>query len=337
LIDLIDRRPGTWLGMPGQRPKRLQANPSSPPPLTEAKSRLPPLLALVRPRQWYKNALVFVPLLFSGNLGTQGLWLPVGLTFLAFCALSGAVYAANDVADARRDRLHPRKRHRPVASGAVSPAVAVVLALVLAAAGLAAMAWVNALTFTAGVAYLLLQCAYNGALKRLLLWDVLAVAFGFVLRALAGTTALEIGAPTEWLIVCTFLFALYLALAKRRAELLHLGEGQGEADAHRPVLAAYSPSFVDQAMQTSATLLLMAYTLYTFFGPDKWLMFTLPFAFYGVFRHSWLVQQGLVADEAEAMWRDRGVQANVAFWIATILAVQAGAPQAFFAWVGTLS
>ncbi|MFA5944285.1 MAG: UbiA prenyltransferase family protein [Candidatus Thermoplasmatota archaeon] len=299
-----------------------------------AESRLPPLLALLRPRQWYKNLLVLVPILFAGHVGDAALWPAVGATFLAFCALSGAVYASNDVVDAARDRTHPRKMHRPVASGVVSPTVAILLALVLAAAGLAALAWVNALTFAMGVAYLLLQCAYNGALKRLLLWDAIAVAFGFVLRALAGTTALELGPPTEWLIVCTFLFALYLALAKRRAELLHAEPGT--AQTHRPALAAYNPAFVDQTMQTSATLLLAAYTMYTFFGPDKWLMFTLPFAFYGVFRHSWLVQQGRVADEAEAMWRDRALQVNTALWIATLLIVQAGAPQEFFAWLGAM-
>lgn len=300
--------------------------------------RIPPLLDLLRPRQWYKNALVFIPLLFSGHLGTTALWPAVGATFLAFCALSGAVYASNDVVDARRDREHPRKRHRPVASGAVSPTGALAFALALAAAGLATLLWVNALTFTMGVAYLLLQCLYNGALKRMLLWDAIAVAFGFVLRALAGTTAMEVGPPTEWLIVCTFLFALYLALAKRRAELIHLDDdhGPGTAEAHRPVLAAYNPTFVEQTMQTSATLLLMAYTLYTFFGPDLWLMFTLPFAFYGVFRHSWLVQAGIVADEAEAMWRDRALQVNAIAWVASILVVQAGVPQAFVAWVGTL-
>ena len=304
--------------------------------MTEAQSRLPPLLALLRPRQWYKNALVFVPILFSGHVRDATVWPAVAATFLAFCALSGAVYASNDVVDAARDRAHPRKRHRPIASGAISPAVAIAFALLLAAAGLAALVWVNRLTFVMGVAYLLLQCAYNGALKRMLLWDAIAVAFGFVLRALAGTTALEVGPPTEWLIVCTFLFALYLALAKRRAEIVHLGDGAGEAEAHRPVLAAYNPAFVEQTMQTSATLLLMAYTLYTFFGPDKWLMFTLPFAFYAVFRHNWLVQAGIVADEAEAMWRDRALQVNTAFWVATILAVQARLPQDLFAWFGAL-
>lgn len=287
-------------------------------------------MALLRPRQWYKNLLVLVPLLFSGNLGNGSLWLPVGATFVAFCALSGATYAANDVLDAERDRQHPRKRERPVASGAIRPGAAVAWALLLAAGGLALLAWVDPLTMAMGVLYLVLQAAYNGLLKRLLLWDALGVALGFVLRALAGTTAMDLGPPTEWLIVCTFLFALYLALAKRRAEL-------AQGTAHRPVLAAYRPGFVDQAMQTSATLLLAAYSLYTFFGTTSWMMFTLPFAFYGVFRHMWLVHEGRVADEAEAMWRDRAIQVNTALWVAIILAVQAGWPQRLVAWIGAMA
>jgi 4-hydroxybenzoate polyprenyltransferase len=303
-------------------------------PLSEARpSRPPPLLTLLRPRQWYKNLLVLVPLVFSGNLGTVEVWPRVAATLAAFCALSGAVYAANDVVDAGRDRAHPRKRLRPVASGEVSAAAALLLATALAFAGLAALLWVNPLTFAMGVLYLALQAVYNGALKRVLLWDAMAVAFGFVLRALAGTTALEVGPPTEWLIVCTFLFALYLALAKRRAELLRL---DADGAAHRPVLAEYSPPFVEQAMQAAAILLLAAYSLYTFTGTTSWMMFTLPFAFYGVFRHAWLVGEGRVSDEAEAMWRDRPLLANAALWLLTILAVQAGWPQALFLWVAGL-
>jgi 4-hydroxybenzoate polyprenyltransferase len=299
--------------------------------LSEARpSGLPPLLALLRPRQWYKNLLVLVPLVFSGNVGTPEVWPRVAATLLAFCALSGAVYAANDVVDAERDRAHPRKRLRPVASGEVSAATAAVLAVVLAVAGLALLLWVNALTFAMGVLYLVLQAVYNGVLKRLLLWDAMGVAFGFVVRALAGTTALERGRPTEWLIVCTFLFALYLALAKRRAELLHL---DAAGAAHRPVLAQYTPAFLEQAMQTSATLLLAAYSLYTFFGTTSWMMVTLPFAFYGVFRHTWLVGQGRVSDEAEAMWRDRATLANAFAWLVTVVVVLKGVPQAFFGWV----
>lgn len=293
-------------------------------------------MALLRPRQWYKNLLVLVPLLFSGNLANGPLWIPVGATLLAFCALSGATYAANDVLDAERDRQHPRKRDRPVASGAVRPAAAMAFAAALAVGGLAVLAWVNPLTMATGVLYLLLQAVYNGVLKHLLLWDALGVALGFVLRALAGTTAMDIGPPTEWLIVCTFLFALYLALAKRRAELAAVHREEVGAS-HRPVLAAYRPGFVEQAMQTSATLLLAAYSLYTFFGTTSWMMFTLPFAFYGVFRHMWLVHEGRVADEAEAMWRDRAIQANTALWVLTILAVQAGLPQRLVAWIGALA
>ena len=296
--------------------------------------RLPPLLALLRPRQWYKNLLVLVPLVFSGNAGTVAVWPRVGATFLAFLALSGAVYAANDVVDAERDRAHPRKRLRPVASGAIRPAPALAFAALLGVAGLAALAWVNALTFVMGVLYLVLQAVYNGLLKRLLLWDAIGVAFGFVLRALAGTTAMERGPPTEWLIVCTFLLAVYLALAKRGAELAQLGRDEGAS--HRPALGAYTTAFTAMAMQVTATLLLAAYSLYTFFGTTSWMMLTLPFAYYGVFRHLWLVGEGRVADEAEAMWRDRAIQANTAAWLLLILLVQAGLPQAFFSWAARL-
>jgi len=298
-------------------------------------ARLPPLVALLRPRQWYKNLLVLVPLLFSGNLGTTSMWPRVGATFVAFCALSGAVYAGNDVVDAERDRAHPRKRQRPVASGAVTPAAAIAVAVVLAAAGLLVLGLVNQLTLTMGALYLLLQVVYSGVLKRLLLWDAIGVGLGFVLRALAGTTALQAGPPTEWLIVCTFLFALYLALAKRRAELAHAA-ASGNGAEHRPVLAQYLPAFVEKAMQTSATLLLASYTLYTALGTTKWMMLTLPFAVYGVLRHAWLVEAGAVADEAEAMWRDRAIQVNTALWVATIVAVQHGLPQHFFSWVARL-
>lgn len=314
-----------------ERPKK----PRPPaPPLSSG--RVPPLVALLRPWQWYKNVLILVPLLFSGNLGTVALWPNVAATFVAFCALSGAVYALNDVVDAERDRLHPKKRLRPIAAGAIKPAAAVGLALVLVLAGLAALAWVNPLTLAMGALYLMLQAVYNGALKRLLLWDVLGIAFGFVVRALAGYTALELGNPVQWLIVCTFLFALYLALTKRFAELAMVRrEEQGAG--HRPVLEQYTPAFTQLAMQVSATLLLAAYSLYTFFGTTSWMMVTLPFAFYGVLRHAWLIEEGRVADEAEAMWRDRAIQVNTALWVLVILVVQAGWPADLFGWLEGLA
>lgn len=277
---------------------------------------------------------MFIPLVFSSNVGNSSLWAPILACFAAFCALSSATYAVNDVLDADRDRLHPRKRNRPVASGQIKPGAAVALALVLAAAGLALLWAVRPPAAVLGASYLLLQALYNGLLKHLVLWDALGVAVGFVVRALAGSAAIDVPS-TEWLIACTFLFALYLALAKRRHELL-LTQDDPQTLESRPILGAYTVPFIEQAMQTSATLLLMAYSLYTFFGTDAWMMFTIPFAIYGVFRYSWLVHRRDLGDEAEMILRDRATLINAALWLATILVVQAGWPQAAFANLETL-
>ena len=283
------------------------------------------MLRLLRPRQWYKNLVVFIPLLFSGNASNPALWAPILACFGAFCALSSSVYAANDVLDAERDRLHPRKRNRPIASGQVSPALGVVASIALALGSLTLLTFLGPLALVLGAAYLALQVLYNGLLKRLVLWDALAVAIGFVLRALAGSAAIDVPS-TEWLIVCTFLFALYLALAKRRHELL-LAQDDPKALESRPILGAYTVPFVEQSMQTSATLLLMAYSLYTFFGTDAWMMFTIPFAVYGVFRYNWLVHRRDLGDEAEMVFKDKATLINAALWMLVIVLVKAGWPQ----------
>lgn len=289
------------------------------------------LVKLLRPRQWYKNGVVFVPLLFSENATTVSLWAPVLACFAAFCALSSAMYCANDVLDAERDRLHPRKRFRPIAAGHVSPAAAIALGVVLAVAALAVLWALGPLSVTLGALYLVLQAAYNGALKRLVLWDAIAVAIGFVLRALAGSASIDVPS-TEWLVACTFLFALYLAFAKRRHELL-LAQDDPKALESRPILGAYTVTFIEQAMQTSTALLLMSYSLYTFFGTSAWMMFTIPFALYGVLRYNWLVHRRDLGDEAEMVFRDRATLVNGALWLATVLAVQAGWPQDAVAWL----
>lgn len=288
----------------------------------------------MRPWQWYKNLVVFIPLLFSGNAGNTAMWLPIGAAFLAFCALSSSVYAVNDILDAGRDRLHPRKRLRPIASGRVSVPMAGVLALVLSFSGLLVLGAVAPLALLLGAGYLLLQTLYNGWLKRLVLWDAIAVATGFVVRALAGSAAIDVPS-TEWLIVCTFLFALYLALAKRRHEVLLVQDDPVTLGA-RPILSAYSVVFLEQAMAMSATLLLMAYALYTFFGTSPWMMFTIPFAVYGVFRYSWLVHRRELGEEAELVFRDRATLVNGGLWLAVILLVLSGLPEDAFNWVRDL-
>jgi 4-hydroxybenzoate polyprenyltransferase len=276
------------------------------------------ILSLFRPRQWYKNLILLAPLLFSNNLATTAFWKPAGLAFAAFCLLSSATYCLNDALDAPRDRLHPTKRNRPVASGLVPVPLAFLLALLLAVGGLAVLFTINRAALAFGAAYLGLQLLYNLFLKRVFLWDLLAIAIGFVLRALAGTYVLAGVPPTTWLIVCTFLFAFHLGLAKRRHELLVSGRE------HRAVLAHYSVAFVEQTMQVSTALLLAAYTLYTFFGPHLAMMATIPFAFYGVLRYNHLVHRPDLGDEPDLIFRDPATMVNAAAWILAVALVQAG-------------
>lgn len=288
---------------------------------------LPPVLALLRPRQWYKNGIVLVPLLFSGNVANAQLWPPALLAVAAFCLLSSAAYCFNDARDAVRDRLHPTKRERPVASGRVPALAAYLLAVALLAAGLWLLAGQGRATLALGAAYVLLQLAYNFGLKRVFLWDLLAIALGFVLRALAGSSAIAV-APSPWLVVCTFLFAFHLGLAKRRHELL-IGAGEG----HRAVLAEYSVAFVEQTLQVSTALLLAAYSLYSFFGPHLGMMATIPFAFYGVLRFNVLVHRRDGRDETQLIFRDRATLLNGAVWLALAVLVQTDLPMRLWGWL----
>ncbi len=211
--------------------------------------------------------------------------------FAVFCALSGAVYLLNDIADRERDRLHPTKRLRPIASGQLPVGRAATVAVVLIVLGLAA-AWVIGRPFAGtAVAYVLLLAIYSVWLKHLVIADVLTVALGFVLRAVAG--ALAIGVVfSGWLVICTLLLALFLALGKRRHEYLTLGE---DALRHRPILAEYSAGLLDQMIAVVTASTVTAYALYTM-SPETVAKFhtnllpaTLPFVLYGIFRYLYLL------------------------------------------------
>ena len=198
-------------------------------------------LVSLRPRQWVKNLFVFAAVIFSQNLFTPLVWPALG-AFAIFCALSGAIYLINDVADAAEDRLHPLKRYRPVAAGTLPLGAALGLAAVLLLASLAAsfrLSWRFGLV---ALAYGLLLVAYSAWLKHLVILDVLTVAIGFVLRAVAGAAAVDVDI-SGWLVICTILIALFLALGKRRHEYLTL---KGAAAAHRPILAEYGEGFLDR-------------------------------------------------------------------------------------------
>lgn len=266
---------------------------------------------LLRPKQWTKNLLVFAALLFARRLFDPAAVVDAGIAFVAFCALASGTYALNDVLDVERDRQHPSKRRRPVASGAISPRAAIGMSLVLAAAGVALAASVNAALLGAGLTYLALTWFYSTIGKNVPLLDILLIASGFVVRAVAGALAIEVPSST-WFLACTLFAAIFLALCKRKAELASLAGG---ASRHRPVLASYTPELLQTLIAASMAAVLMSYALYVFDVRERaavepfLLELTLPCVLYGLFRYYTLVEtRGLGGSPEEVLLADRGVQ-----------------------------
>jgi 4-hydroxybenzoate polyprenyltransferase len=282
------------------------------------------LLVSVRPSQWTKNLLLFAGLLFGQRLSSARAVLAAGLGFLVFCALSGTVYLINDVLDRESDRRHPLKATRPVASGALPVPTALAVALVLGVAGLAAGFALNERFGIAASAYVALLALYSGPLKHLIIIDVLTVAIGFELRAVAGAWAVDVEI-SRWLLVCTILLALFIALAKRRHELILLADG---ATSHRPILGEYTPYLLDQMIAVVTASTVIAYMIYTVspetqqkFG-TPWLGLTIPFPLYGIFRYLYLVHRREGGGSpADLLLTDRPLLACVALWAVTVIVI----------------
>jgi 4-hydroxybenzoate polyprenyltransferase len=285
-------------------------------------------VASLRPRQWVKNLFVFAGLIFGQRLFTSSAWLALA-AFAVFCALSGAVYLINDVADRARDRLHPEKRRRPIASGRLAPEAAVVGAVALIVGGLAASVAIGPGLALTGLAYVLLLVAYSAWLKHVVIVDVLVVAAGFTLRAVAGAVAIGVEI-SGWLLICTILSALFLALGKRRHESLTLDR---DAASHRPILKEYSPALLDQMIAVVTASTVTAYALYTM-SPETVAKFhthllpvTLPFVLYGVFRYLYLLyHRQLGGNPSEIFLSDRALLVNTGLWIGAVLAILYGSP-----------
>ena len=286
------------------------------------------LVISLRPRQWVKNLFVFAGLVFAQRLFTASVWPALG-AFAIFCALSGAIYLLNDVADRDKDRLHPRKRERPIASGLLSVPVALGSALILAVGGLAAAVALSPWFAAVAFGYVGLLSLYSAALKHVVIVDVLTVAIGFVLRAVGG--ALAIGVDISgWLLICTILIALFLALGKRRHEYLTL---EGEAARPRPILAEYSAGLLDQMIAVVTASAVTAYALYTM-SPETVAKFhthllpaTLPFVLYGIFRYLYLLyRRQLGGNPSELFLNDRALLLNTIAWIFTVLLIIYGLP-----------
>jgi 4-hydroxybenzoate polyprenyltransferase len=279
------------------------------------------LLAL-RPRQWTKNLLLFAGIIFAAKLGDASRWGEAVAAFVAYCAASSASYLVNDVRDAPHDRVHPVKRARPIARGELSPRLAEVIAalLILGAFLLVAPLGIASILFLS--TFFALQAAYTLALKHVVLLDVMTIGGLFVVRAAAGAAAVEVRI-SPWLLLCTALLALFLALAKRRGELVLVG---AEETPGRPVLEGYSLELVDQLVTVVAASTVISYCLYTFTARDsKAMMVTIPFVVFGVFRYLLLMHRRDLGEEPEeVLLRDLPILLCIAGWAAcaaVILAV----------------
>jgi 4-hydroxybenzoate polyprenyltransferase len=281
------------------------------------------LFASLRPRQWVKNLFVFAGVIFSQQLLTPRVW-PALAAFAIFCGLSGAIYLFNDVADADRDRLHKSKRLRPVASGALPLGAAVGFGVLLLAGCLAAAFRLSPAFGLVAIAYGALLTAYSVWLKHLVILDVLTVAAGFVLRAVAGAVAVDVEI-SGWLLICSILIALFLALGKRRHEYRSL---TGDAAAHRPILAEYSEGFLDQMISVVTASTVTTYALYTM-SPEtvakfhtRLLPLTLPFVLYGIFRYLYLLyRRDLGGNPSDLLVTDRGLLLDALLWMLATLAI----------------
>ena len=278
-------------------------------------------VTLVRARQWTKNLAVFAAVVFAGRLTDIRLVGIVVLAFLSFCAISSAMYALNDVIDAERDRQHPAKCDRPVASGRVSKGAALGIAVGLGVVGGGLAAALGGLFLLAAAGYVVIHLLYSLWLKHIAIVDMLVIATGFVLRAVGG--AVVIAVPVSpWLVLCTGLLALFLAAAKRRHEIVLLRELSG---GHRPVLAEYSAELLDSFMVTLSAATVTSYALYTFFeprSPAHSMMLTIPFVIYGVLRYQYLVlRRDAGGQPEEVLLGDAPILIDVALWIASAVFV----------------
>lgn len=286
------------------------AHPAATPDAAPAPGLLRDLVGLLRPKQWYKNLLLFVGLVFSLSLFDAALAVRAVAGFVLFCFAASGIYALNDVLDAPADRLHPKKRHRPVAAGRIPPVVAFATGAALIGLALGA-AWALSRGFTAVLgAYVLLQLGYLLSLKHQVFLDLFSISAGLVLRAIAGVVLIGVYL-SPWLVLCTFFLALFLGLGKRRNELLVLGK---DAAAHRRNLGQYSPALLEQASVVVTSALVVCYSLYTFFHENKLMMATIPFALYGLFRYLYLVSERQMGGEPEALFRDAPSLVNLALW-----------------------
>ncbi len=296
------------------------------------------LIKSMRYRSWTKNLLVFGALFFVPGAILQSQAVTRGvLVFVAYCLLASGLYIVNDVTDIKRDRLHPLKKNRPIASGILPVPSALFFAFILFVASFAISIWLDFTAFTISgfgkiqhiefgvtltfLAYFILTMLYTFIFKRISLLDVIIIAIGFVLRAVAGAAALNVEI-SQWLLLCTFLLSVYLALAKRRGEMIQLGD---ESANHRENLAEYSIPLIEQLLAITAAANIISYSLYTFMADNAagtYLMATIPMVVFGIFRYQAIIMsKGDGANPEEILLKDRAIQIDILVWLIAVVLI----------------
>jgi 4-hydroxybenzoate polyprenyltransferase len=274
------------------------------------------LFKTMRPRQWTKNAVVFAALVFDEKLFRIDPLLKTTAAFAIFCLLSSIVYLINDLVDIEKDRQHPTKRNRPLASGRLSRQAAIVAACLLFLVSIPTSFALEPAFGVIASAYLLVMFAYSFWLKNMVIVDVLTLAAGFDLRVAGGVAVVHVERFSPWLYICMTLLALFLGISKRRHELLLL---EGNANNHRAILSEYSPKFLDEMTAVVTSTTVIAYSLYTFTAPNMpsnhLMMLTIPFVLYGIFRYLYLVhQKNLGGSPEELLLKDKPLLVGIFLW-----------------------
>ena len=274
-----------------------------------------------RPFQWTKNLLIFVALIFSKNFFNLPLFLKTLLAFFLFSFITSSIYIINDLFDRKEDRLHPKKRLRPIARGAISPVIAIIAAFIFCFSGLFFSFFLGINFFLLLIVYIMIQLAYIIFIKHIIILDILAIASGFFIRVLAGAFAINVPV-SSWLILCTIMLSLFISIGKRRHEMILLKE---EAKNHRPILQEYNISLLDQMIAVVTPGVIITYMLYTTssetiskFG-TKNLVFTIPFVLYGIFRYLYLIYSKEEGGSPEMIiFTDKPMLFNLLFYTITI-------------------
>lgn len=276
------------------------------------------LIQIMRPKQWIKNAFVFAALVFSGKFVEIPLLIINIKTFILFCLTSSTIYILNDLVDVEKDKLHPEKRNRPLPSGRISKNTAITLDILIFVI-VVLLSIKDTKLFSILLTYLVLNVLYSFKLKNVVIIDVMIITFGFVLRVEAGSVSTNIPI-SPWLILCTTLLSLFLALNKRKSELITL---ENKSGSHRKILEEYSIEFIDSMLTIVTPSILMAYCLYTFSSvQSKSMMLTIPFVLYGIFRYQYLMYKKNIGGKPEDIFtKDIPFLINIVLWIISVLVI----------------